>query len=96
MMWPGSLVVATDRFKSGGVVVFALMAAGGDMGAALAPQLVGVAADSVVQIPVLQNLAVSLSLTSDQLGLKTGMLIGMLFPLAAIPVYYILHKRRKK
>ena len=96
MMWPGSLVIATDRFESGGVVVFALMAAGGDMGAAIVPQLVGVAADSVVQNPVLQNLTVSLNLTPDQLGLKIGMLIGMLFPLAAIPVYYILHKRRKK
>ncbi len=96
MMWPGSLVIATDRFAAGGVVVFALMAAGGDMGAAIVPQLVGVAADSAVQIPALQELAASLSLAPDQLGLKIGMLIGMLFPLAAIPVYYILHKHRIK
>lgn len=96
MMWPGSLVIATDRFPSGGVVVFALMAAGGDMGAAIVPQLVGVAADSAVQIPALQSLAASLSLTPDQLGLKIGMLIGMLFPLAAIVVYYILHKHRMR
>ena len=96
MMWPGSLVIATDRFELGGVVVFALMAAGGDMGAAIVPQLVGVAADSVQQIPIFQRLATSLSLTPDQFGLKMGMLIGMLFPLAAIPVYYILHKHRIK
>lgn len=96
MMWPGSLVIATDRFASGGVVVFALMAAGGDMGAAIVPQLVGIAADSVAQIPALQNLALTLGLTPDRLGLKMGMLIGMVFPLAAIPVYYILHKCRKK
>ncbi len=96
MMWPGSLVIASDRFESGGVVVFALMAAGGDMGAAIVPQLVGVAADSAVQIPMLQSFAASLSLTPDQLGLKIGMFIGMLFPLAAILVYYILHKHRIK
>lgn len=85
MMWPGNLSVAADRFPAGGVVVFALMAAGGDMGASIAPQLVGVVTDAVMA-----------SGATEQLGMKAGLLVGMLFPLAAIPVYAILHKNRNK
>ena len=51
MMWPGSLVVAADRFPKGGVVVYAMMAAGGDLGASVAPQLVGVVTDAVSASP---------------------------------------------
>ncbi|MBR5782832.1 MAG: hypothetical protein IKY33_01235 [Clostridia bacterium] len=29
------------------------------------------------------------------LGLKMGMLVGMLFPMASIPVYYLINKNRK-
>ncbi len=91
MMWPGSLVVATDRFASGGVVVFALMAAGGDMGAAVVPQLVGIVTDFAIKNPGLLSVANTLSISPDSFGLKIGMLIGMLFPLVAIFVYLKLH-----
>ncbi len=94
MLWPGNLSVATDRFASGGVVVFALMAAGGDMGASVAPQLVGVVTDGVIASPTMCELASTLSLTPDSLAMKVGILIGALFPLAAIPVCVVLHKNK--
>ncbi|MBQ9965207.1 MAG: MFS transporter [Clostridia bacterium] len=96
MMWPGGLVVATNNFPSGGVVVFALMAAGGDMGASVGPQLVGVITDFATTNQWAINFAKSLSLTPDRFGMKLGMLSGMLFPLFGIIVYAILHKHRKK
>ena len=34
MLWPGSLLVASDKFPAAGVAMFALMAAGGDLGGA--------------------------------------------------------------
>ncbi len=95
MMWPGGLVVATDRFPSGGVVVFALMAAGGDMGASVGPQLVGWITDFAITNQWAINLANSFSLSPEQLGMKVGMLAGMAFPLFAIIVYGILHKQSK-
>lgn len=95
MMWPGSLIVASDRFPHGGVFIFALMAAGGDLGASVGPQLVGVVTDAAETVPELHDLAVKLSMTPDQLGMKLGMLVGMLFPLVGIIVYSILHKHRK-
>lgn len=96
MLWPGSLIVASDRFPTGGVFIFAMMAAGGDMGAAAGPQLIGVITDFVIENPQLLTLAEKLSLAPEQLGMKAGMLVGMLFPLLAIPVYLTIKKSRKE
>ena len=97
MMWPGSLIVASDRYPQGGVMIFALMAAGGDFGASVGPQLVGVITDAALENPTLVSLAEQLSLQPEQLGMKLGMIIGMLFPLIAIAVYatYLKSYRKK-
>ncbi len=96
MLWPGSLVVASDRFKSGGVFIFAMMAAGGDLGASVVPQLVGIVTDAAGTSPALLKIADSLSLAPDQLGMKLGLLVGALFPLAAVFVFLQLYKTRNK
>ena len=93
MMWPGSLIVVADRFPAGGVFIYAMMAAGGDLGASLGPQLVGVVTDAVNAWPVTAALAAEYDLAPDQLGLKLGLLVGMLFPLVAIFIY---HRQRKQ
>lgn len=94
MLWPGSLVAASDRFPKGGVFVFALMAAGGDLGASVGPQLVGIITDAVIQNPTALRLAESLSLNPEQIGMKAGMLVGMLFPVMAIFVFTYLHRKK--
>ena len=96
MLWPGSLVVASDRFPTGGVLIFALMAAGGDMGASVGPQLVGVVTDAILNGSVFSGFAHSLGVTVEQLGMKAGMLVGMIFPLLAIFVYSYIRKTEKK
>lgn len=87
MLWPGNLIVASDRFPQGGVFIYAMMAAGGDLGASVGPQLVGLITDGVIANPAALEIASTLSLTTEQLGMKLGMLVGMLFPLIAIPLY---------
>ena len=96
MLWPGSLIVATDRFPTGGVFVFALMAAGGDLGASVGPQLIGVITDATLTIPAALEFAEKVGLTPEQLGMKLGMFVGMFFPLAAIFLYIHILKTRKK
>lgn len=96
MLWPGSLIVASDRFPSGGVFIFALMASGGDFGASVGPQLVGVVTDAVLESSWGIELASKLSLSVEQVGMKLGMLVGMLFPLMAMLVYFIIWKQSKK
>lgn len=98
MLWPGNLIHVSDKIPNGGVVMFAMMAAGGDLGASVGPQLIGIITDAVSANPSTINLATSLSLAPDQLGMKIGMLIGMLFPLLGIPFYlnFIKNKRNDK
>lgn len=96
MLWPGNLVVASDRFPAGGVFIFALMAAGGDLGASVAPQLVGVITDLAIESPAAVSLAQTWGLQPEQLGMKLGLLAGMLFPLAGIFVYGYFYQTRKK
>lgn len=92
MLWPGSLIMATSKFPSGGVVIFALMASGGDLGASVGPQLVGIITDFAIGNQTLINLANTLSMSPDTLGLKLGMLFGALFPLIAIVLFSITRK----
>ena len=96
MMWPGNLIIASEKFPNGGVVIFALMAAGGDMGASVGPQLIGIITDFAIENLALVSLANRLNLAPEQLGMKAGMLIGMLFPLIAIPLYYSFFKTKNK
>ncbi len=84
MLWPGTLIHAADRFPAGGVFIYALLAAGGDLGASAGPQLVGLVTDLTIQHPSLIQWAQSLQLTPDQFGMKLGMLAGMLFPLCGV------------
>jgi len=87
MLWPGSLIVASERFPAGGVFIFAMMAAGGDFGASVGPQLVGVITDLAMECTYIVNIAGNMGILSEQLGMKLGMVVGMLFPLTAIPVF---------
>lgn len=96
MLWPGSIIMASERFPYGGVFIFAMMAAGGDLGASLAPQLIGVVTDKVIANPEAFSFIFKGDYTADQLGMKVGMLVAMLFPLVAIPLYTYVHLSTKK
>ena len=96
MLWPGSLIVASDRIPDSGVFIYAMMAAGGDLGASIGPQLIGVITDAAIASPTLSAMAEDLSLAPEQLGMKLGMLVGALFPLCAIPVYFHIYRTAKK
>lgn len=93
MLWPGSLVVAAERFPAGGVFIYAMMAAGGDLGASIAPQLVGVITDVAMKSRQIVSVAQNLHLDPEQFGMKLGLLVGCIFPIVAIPVYFKIWKR---
>lgn len=95
MLWPGNLIVASDRFPAGGVFIYAMMAAGGDLGASVGPQLVGLVTDISAAAPPLVALGQRLALSPEQFGMKLGMLVGMIFPLLGIFVYTHLYKTAK-
>lgn len=96
MMWPGSLIVASEKFPDSGVFIYAIMAAGGDLGASLGPQMVGLVADGVSASAKLTAFAETLSLTVEQLGLRIGVLCGAIFPILAIFVFARLLSSKKR
>lgn len=77
-LWPGSLVIASERFPLAGASMFALLAAGGDTGASVGPWMSGVVADL---LPGLVN-NLPAGIAPEEIGLRAGMLLGAIFPLA--------------
>lgn len=96
MLWPGSLVIASDKFPGAGVAVFALMAAGGDLGGAVGPQLVGSVVDFAMTNDAVRNLSLTLNLTVEQLSMKIGLMTAIIFPLIATILYIINYRKSKK
>ena len=93
MLWPGSLIVAADKFPKSGVFIYAMMAAGGDLGASVSPQLIGIVTDAVAASRTATALSFETGLTPEQLGMKAGMIVAALFPFAAIPLCMRLKRR---
>ena len=94
MLWPGSIITVSERIPNGGVIMYAMMAAGGDLGASVGPELVGVITDTVAENARMVELAHSIGFTAEQLGMKCGLLVGAFFALVAIPIYIRLFKTR--
>ena len=96
MLWPGTLIMMEEKMPKLGVSAYALMAAGGDLGASIAPQLLGIVTDTVSTSSLGITIATKLSLTAEQIGLKAGMLVTAIFPLLVAIVVIIAMRYFKK
>ena len=94
MLWPGTLIYMADMIPHASVAIYALLAAGGDLGGSVAPQLVGSITDLVSQNGLFAAFAGSL--TSEQIGFKVGMLIAAVFPLLGTVVALFMRRAEKK
>ena len=86
MLWPGSLILMEEKIPNPGVTAYALMAAGGDFGGSVAPQLQGIVVDTAAASEWASMLGSRLSLSPEQIGMKTGMLVSALFPILGATV----------
>ena len=96
MLWPGTLILMEENYPNLGVTAYALMAAGGDLGGSVAPQLMGIVVDTVSVSNFAHNLSNTLSLSAEQIGMKTGMIISSLFPILGIILLIYMIKYFKK
>lgn len=93
MLWPGTLILMEEKYPSPGIAAYALMAAGGDLGGSIAPQLLGIIIDTVSVTPFAAGIGQSLGLTAEQIGMKAGMLVGAVFPiLGTVLLLYMKHR----
>jgi len=86
MLWPGTLIFMEEKFPNPGVAAYALMATGGDFGASVGPQSLGFVVDTVAASGWAAALGERLGLTTEQIGMKAGMIVGAVFPLLGIAV----------
>lgn len=93
MLWPGTLILMEERIPGVGVTAYALMAAAGDFGSSVAPQLHGLVVDTVSVSQWASQMGQALSISAEQVGMKLGMLIAALFPLLGVVVLMILKRK---
>jgi len=84
MLWPGALIMMEENVTGVGVAAYAIMASGGDLGASVAPQLMGIVTDAVSTSELGMRLAAQQNLSPEQIGLKAGMLVCAIFPILGI------------
>ena len=99
MLWPGTLIMMEEKIYAPGVAAYALMAAGGDLGASVAPQLMGIVVDKVSASDLAVKIGETFNITAEQVGLKAGMIISAIFPILGIILLVIIirfFKRNKK
>lgn len=96
MLWPGTLIMMEENVPKVGVAIYALMAASGDFGASIAPQLMGIVIDQISASNLAAELSTTLSLTTEQIGMKAGMLVTAIFPiLGTLLVLFIMRYFKK-
>lgn len=96
MLWPGSLILTEQRFPNCGVMIYALMAAGGDLGGSVAPQLMGWLTDRLSGSALAFSLAERLCRTPEQIGLKGAMILSAAFPVLGILLVLTIRRRLRK
>jgi fucose permease len=96
MLWPGTLILMEEKFPAPGVAAYALMAAGGDFGASIAPQLLGIVVDTISASELAVSLGNTLSLSAEQVGMKCGMLVAALFPIIGTVLIIFMNKYFRK
>lgn len=98
MLWPGTLIMMEENLPGLGVAAYALMAASGDLGASVAPQLLGIVVDNVAASDFAVDMGIKLGLSAEQIGLKAGMLVTAIFPIlgTAVLIFAIKYFKKKK
>lgn len=91
MLWPGTFSLASRHFPRGGTAMFALLALAGDLGCSAGPGLVGLISNTVQRTGVFQILPQIVDRTEQ--GLKTGLLVAMIFPIVMLAAFLLLAKK---
>ena len=84
LLWPGTLIYAEEKLPGMGVAAYALLAAGGDLGASAVPQMVGIIADTVSASDFAVKFGNTAGLGAEQIGMRMGILVAGIFPLLGV------------
>lgn len=94
LMWPGTFSLASAKFPRGGTLMFGILAICGDLGCSFGPWLAGKISDTVQTTGYTLTIWINRGLDLEQMGLRSGLLAAMFFPL--IMALSLLAFRRKR
>ena len=96
LLWPGVLVISSERFPVAGAWMFAILAAAGDIGGAAAPYITGVITDYTANWRI-SKLIMNIYHTSSSVAtMRLAILISLIFPLVAFVSHILLSKMKNK
>ena len=96
ILWPGTLVVASNKFPQAGALLFAVLAVAGDLGGGIAEYATGAIIDGVANYGLVSNMASWLGITMEQASIRFGIAVSSLYPLLCCIVHCLLFKMHKK
>jgi MFS family permease len=92
LLWPGTLVITAERYPLAGAWMFAILAAAGDVGAAVGPFATGVVTDLTRAMPSAAAWAGTLGLSPDQFAIRAAILLAAIFPALTLYCHWVLRK----
>lgn len=96
LLWPGTIVLAADRFPLAGAWMFAVFAMFGDFGGAIAPYITGALIDGSVTGGAVASMAGFYGISAEQAAIRFGLAISAVYPLLALVCHLILFGLSKK
>jgi MFS family permease len=96
MLWPGTLIATSAYFPLAGSWIFALLAASGDIGAAIGPWITSIVIDNSIFQNFTKILTDIYHITREQASIRIGILFAVIFPLCTLFTYIFLKKRNNR
>lgn len=94
LMWPGMFSYSAKVYPMGGTAMFGILAICGDMGCSVGPWLTGIVSSAVQNSPgMLASWGSGMS--PEQIGLKAGLLVGVIFPTIMFAGVLLMHRVKK-
>jgi fucose permease len=81
LMWPGTFSLTSATFPRGGTLMFGILAICGDLGCSFGPWLAGMLSDQVQKTGNILTFWSNNNLDLEQIGLRTGILAAVIFPI---------------
>ena len=93
LLWPGTLVVSAQKYPLAGGWMFAILAAAGDIGAAVSPMITGFVADHARDSSAFAWLWQALGTPAEQGGLRLAIALGAIFPVCTFFTHIYLKRK---
>lgn len=84
IMWPGVFSLSAKHYPLGGTAMFALLALAGDIGCSTGPSIVGFISNAIEKSTLVFSLNWFPTANITEVGLKTGLLFVIVFPILMI------------